>query len=149
MNASEGSAANTVDISVQISSPSASVSSFQFELVGLGCVEDITLLSVQASSEQGRCPQPIRLSKHRHLSCSKPHPCGEAGDLPSDSPLLFSEESAIVAASFFVGGPLPPGTYVLDIVAEPSIALPICAQDAIILSPVRIRIQTVWRLQAK
>lgn len=47
VNASAVGISNVAQVSVLISSPSAAISGIQFELVGLGCVKDVMLISVE------------------------------------------------------------------------------------------------------
>lgn len=42
-----------VAVSITVSSETSSLSSFQLSLVGLGCVEDVTIISVIPSAELG------------------------------------------------------------------------------------------------
>lgn len=59
-----------------------------------------------------------------------------AGELVGESELVFSPDTANIAALLINSGPLPPGNYTIDVIAEPISAIPICVEDVIIIDAV-------------
>lgn len=52
---------DTLSVLVELASDTASITSFQFTLVGLGCVEDVSIISAVLSAGQGSdCKEPSR-----------------------------------------------------------------------------------------
>ena len=159
---------DTVAVTLTLSSEEVAVSGFQFTLVGLGCVEDVDILSLDLAADQGKrrgmqvvddsSPFAFTLSAFLFemgfvykfiivvvvAAAAAATAVVVVGPDPffEESELIFSEQAATVAAFFIASGALPPGNYSLDIVVEPAVALPICVESVTVTASVRRKM--IW-----